>query len=398
MHFCRGGFPRLIQGDRKAIASWACSLRRFRLIRAEASALMRPVIALIIYLALALGVSFLCSILEAALLSMPPSFVRQAERSGKGFGKRLNHLKQNIDQSLAAILTLNTVAHTVGAAGVGSQAVAVFGEAYFGVISAVLTLLILVLSEIIPKTLGAQHWRGLAAFTTHATHFIVLGTYPLVALSKRITDLMRRAGTHNASVSREEIIALAQIGRNEGVLAENESRMIRSLIRFSDLRVEHIMTPRTVIGSLDESLSCAAAAQNKPIMRFTRIPVYSLNKDHITGYVLKTDLLQELAAQNAAATLSSLKRPIRIVSEMDHLPRLFDELLRHQEHIAIVVDEYGGTNGLVTLEDLIETLLGLEIVDESDAEVDMRELARKRWEDRARAMGLLPEQDPAAEG
>ncbi len=350
-------------------------------------------IALIGYLILALGVSFLCSILEAALLSMPPSFVRQKERSDARYGKRLGQLKGNIDQSLAAILTLNTIAHTVGAAGVGSQAVAVFGEVYFGVISAILTLLILILSEIIPKTLGAQHWRTLAGFTTYACHAIVIGTYPLVVLSKRITALLQSKDKSAASVSRDEFIALAHIGKSEGVLAENESRMIRSLIRFRDLRIEDIMTPRTVLGSLSESLTCGEAINLPQSARFTRIPSYSNNKDDISGYILKTDILQAIANGRSETKLSELRRPIRNVTEHDTLSKLFDTLLTNNEHIAIVVDEYGGTSGLVTLEDVIETLIGLEIVDESDSEVDMRELARRRWEERARDMGLLPPED-----
>ncbi len=348
-------------------------------------------IALLGFLTLALGVSFLCSILEAALLSMPPSFVQQIESSGKRFGKRLAQLKRDIDQSLAAILTLNTVAHTVGAAGVGSQAVALFGEAYFGLISALLTLLILLLSEIIPKTLGAQHWRSLARFTTFACHAIVIGTYPLVLLSKRITALIGSKGSEAASVSRDEFIALAHLGKSEGVLAENESHMIRSLIRFRNLKVENIMTPRTVIGSLPEDMTCSEAKKRPQATRFTRILLYSENKDEITGYILKTDLLQELADDRPDSTLGALKRDIRSVSELDNLTKLFDELLTLNEHIAIAIDEFGAVSGLVTLEDVIETLIGLEIVDESDTEIDMRELARKKWEERARSIGLLPE-------
>lgn len=349
-------------------------------------------IALFAYLLLALGVSFLCSILEAALLSMPPSFVQKIEKSGAPYGKRLSILKRDIDQSLAAILTLNTIAHTVGAAGVGSQAVAVFGEAYFGIISAVLTLLILLLSEIIPKTLGAQNWRSLAKATTYTCHAIVIATYPIVAISKRITAMLQSKDKAHASISRDEIISLAQIGKSEGVLAERESQMIRNLIRFRDLRVENIMTPRTVLGSISEDTRVGEVVTQPDVMRFTRIPVYSENKDNITGYVLKTDLLQAVANKNTETNAEELKRPIRIVSEHDTLAKLFDELVRSHEHIAIVVDEYGGTSGLVTMEDLIETLIGLEIVDETDSEIDMRLLARNRWEERAREMGILTKQ------
>lgn len=354
-------------------------------------------LALIAYLLLALGVSFLCSILEAALLSMPPSFVRQQERSGARSGKLLARMKRDIDQSLAAILTLNTVAHTVGAAGVGSQAVSVFGEAYFGVISAILTLLILFLSEIIPKTLGAQYWRNLSAFTAHACRYIVIGTYPLVAISRHITKLLESRNSKEKSVSREELVALAQIGHSEGVLDENETRMIRSLIRFREIRVEHIMTPRIVISAFDETLTCREAAESRNTIRFTRIPLYSENKDNINGYVLKSEILRQIAEGQPETPLASLKRKVRIVSELDSLPKLFDELLLYREQIAVVVDEYGGTSGLVTIEDLVETLLGLEIVDESDAETDMRELARKRWKKRAKQMGLLENEDASAE-
>ena len=346
-------------------------------------------IALTLYLLLALGISFLCSILEAALLSMSPSFVRQVERSGQHYGKRLDQLKRNVDQSLAAILTLNTVAHTIGAAGVGSQAVAVFGEPYFGLISAILTLLILFLSEIIPKTLGAQYWRSLAKFTTYSCHTIVIGTYPLVALTKRITAFIQSKGGAENRVSRDEIIALAQIGSSEGVLAENESRMIRSLIRFRELHVEDIMTPRTVIGSLSEDATCEQAIDDGSLARFTRIPLYQDSKDNITGYVLRIDLMQKIAKGAPETTAGELKRPMSAVSKFATLSKLFDKLHVNHEHIAIVIDEFGGTCGLVTLEDAIETLLGLEIVDESDADIDMRELARKRWENRARAMGIV---------
>lgn len=349
-------------------------------------------ITLVVYLLLALGVSFVCSILEAALLSMPPSFVRQAERDGSSYGRRLSLLKKDIDQSLAAILTLNTIAHTVGAAGVGAQAVAIFGEAYFGVISAVLTLLILLLSEIIPKTLGAQNWRELAKVTTYACHAIVVATYPIVSLSSRITSLLQSKDNQGSSVSRDEIVSLAQIGSSEGILAESESRMIRNLIRFRDLKVESIMTPRTVIGSIHEETSCQQAITQTDLLRFTRIPVYSGNKDDISGYVIKTDLLQQIANGKPETRAAELKRPIRLVSELDSLTRLFDELLSHHEHIAIVLDEYGCTSGLVTMEDLIETLIGLEIIDESDNEIDMRALARERWAKRAKEMGLLKEE------
>ncbi len=339
-------------------------------------------VLLLTYLLLALAVSFLCSILEAALLSMPPSFVRQQQQTGSKAGVLLARIKGNIDRPIAAILTLNTVAHTVGAAGVGAQAVAVFGEAYFGLISAVLTLLILVFSEIIPKTIGALYWRPLANFTAYACRAIVVSTLPLVWLSEQLTKLLQPKDSLASSVSRDELVALAKVGLSEGVLDEAESRIISNLIRLRSTRVEGIMTPRTVLGALPETLSCGKAMDRRATHRFSRVLIYSDEPDNIIGYALRNDILRHVAEDAHSKPVGALKRPIRIVTEFATVASLFSAFIASNDQIALVVDEFGGTSGLVTLEDIIETLLGLEIVDESDRDVDMRELARQRWSER----------------
>ncbi|EDY85135.1 conserved domain protein [Verrucomicrobiia bacterium DG1235] len=351
---------------------------------------------LVFFLVLALGFSFLCSILEASLLSMPPSFVKTEEAKGTKSGKRLAGLKKNIDRPLSAILSLNTIAHTVGAAGVGAQAAAVFGEGYFGLISAVLTLLILFVSEIIPKTLGAIYWRQLAGFTAISCKAIIVGLLPLVWISEKLTVLVQPKGKRDELVSRDELVALAQLGLSEGVIAESESKIIRNLIRFRKICIEDIMTPRIVVGKLSENLTCGAAIKEMPTELFSRIPVFADDPEHISGYVLKQQILEEVALDRHSCSLADIKRPIRMVSENDSLSDLFRDLFYHKEQIALVVDEYGGMSGVVTNEDLIETLLGLEIVDESDQEEDMRELARRRWKERAKKMGIKLT-DPSAE-
>lgn len=347
---------------------------------------------LIFYLLLALGFSFLCSILEASLLSLPPTFVKNAEKQGTKTGLMLAQLKTDIDRPLAAILSLNTIAHTVGAAGVGAQAAALFGRAYFGLISAILTLLILFLSEIIPKTLGAIYAKQLATFTAYSCRVIIVGLYPLVWISEKFTKSLQPENGGEGQVSRDEVVAMAQLGLSEGVIAENESKIIRNLIRFHHVQVDDIMTPRTVVGVLPETLNCGEAIKEKKVLQFSRIPVYAGDPEHITGYVLKQQILEQVAFDKHDTPLLEIKRPIRLVNETDSLSSLFNDLFSHKEQIALVVDNYGGVSGVVTHEDLIETLLGFEIMDEFDQTEDMRELARKRWQERAKKMGIeLPD-------
>jgi CBS domain containing-hemolysin-like protein len=286
---------------------------------------------------------------------------------------------------------MNTIAHTIGAAGVGAQAQVVFGSAYVTTTSIILTLLILVLSEIIPKTIGATYWRALAPISARLLKWMIVILYPLVALSKGITKWLSR-GPKDPSFSREEFSAMAEQGVREGVIEDKESRIFRNLMRFETVRVRDIMTPRTVVISYPESFTIQDLKGDLEELRFTRIPVYGESEDDISGYVLKQDLLIQLARGHLDTPLKELKREMLIVPDIMHLRDLFERLLERQEHIAIAVDEYGGFSGVVTMEDLVETLLGMEIVDEVDAIDDMQQWARSNWRKRAKRLGILPEE------
>lgn len=343
---------------------------------------------LILYVALAIGVSFMCSIMEAVLLSVTPSYVAALEREGSTVGKRLHRFKENVDRPLAAILSLNTIAHTVGAAGVGAQAAIVFGKAYTGIVAGVLTLLILVLSEIIPKTLGAVYWRTLAPTVVSVLVATIWIMWPLVKLSQGLTRLLS-GNQDEAAFSREEFTALAELGEEEGVFEEKESRILRNLFRFNSLRVKDVMTPRTVIFDVPQSKTIGEVVEEHDEFRFSRIPVYDDSPDDITGYVLKDEMLLRAAQEEFDVSLEDIARDILVVHETLPLPDLLERLLDRLEHIALVVDEYGGVAGVVTMEDVVETLLGLEIVDEADSVEDMQALARKQWFKRARELGMV---------
>lgn len=340
---------------------------------------------LIIYISIALFFSFACSMMEAVLLSIPHSYIGVVEKKNPKAGKRLNEYKGNIDRPLAAILSLNTIAHTVGAAGAGAQAAAVFGNQYVGVISAVLTLLILVISEIIPKSLGATYWKQLAGTVSLMLAYLIPLMLPFVWISKYITRLFASDTTPNA-FSREEFSAMAELGEKSGEIKKQEARILRSLFRFNSLRVKDIMTPRTVLFALKEEMMSDQVIEAHPNMIFSRIPVYSENLDTITGYVMKNDILLASTKGKNARPLSELKREIVTTPETTSLTVIFDFLLKRQEHISLVVDEYGGTAGIVTIEDIVETLLGMEIMDEVDTIADMQALARSQWEERTRRM------------
>lgn len=343
---------------------------------------------LIFYLVLAIGVSFLCSILEAVLLSITPSYVAVLENKNSDSGKLLRKLKQDIDQPLSAILSLNTIAHTVGAAGVGAQAQVVFGNTYVSLTSAVLTLLILVLSEIIPKTLGATYWKNIAVFSAKIIRVLIVVTYPLVVLSKWITKWLSR-DENQPTISREEIGAMAELGFEEGVFEEGESNIFKNLIRFNSLRVQDIMTPRIVVVKYQQDKTINEILENKEELRVSRIPIFGENEEDITGYVLKNDLFLYQSEGNGEKKIREICRDVLIIPEVISLKNVLEKLLETQEHIAVVVDEYGGLAGVVTMEDVVETLLGMEIVDEIDAIEDMQELARDQWRSRAKSLGIL---------
>ena len=342
---------------------------------------------LVFYVVLAIGVSFLCSILEAVLLSITPAFIASREKEAPETAAKLTELKKDIDRPLAAILSLNTVAHTIGAAGAGAQAQATFGNEYLTIFSIILTLLVLVLSEIIPKTLGATYWKGLAGFVATVMPWLILLTWPLVKMSQGITYLMGGSG-HGHGVSREEIAAMADIGHRTGVVEEGESRIVQNLLAFSALTARDVMTPRTVVFALERDMTVKDVMDKHRELRYSRIPLHSGKLDTIDGVVLKDDILLAAARDQHDTKLSSLARKLTVVEESAPLRPVFERLVGEGDHIALVTDDYGGTAGILTMEDVVETLLGLEIVDEADATDDLQAYARRKWEERARRLGI----------
>lgn len=350
---------------------------------------------LFVYFGFALGVSFLCSILEAALLSVTPSHVAKLEQDRPKVGRRLRTLKSHIDRPLAAILSLNTIANTAGAAGVGAEAQRIWGSQALAIASVILTLSILFISEILPKTLGAMHWRRLTGFIVTALPVLIFLTLPLVWLSVAATrSLKRRRGTEK--ISREEFAALARIGGEQGVFDESEMRILRNLFHFGSLRTRDIMTPRIVMFSLEENTTVRDAIAERGSMIFSRIPIWKDNPDQVTGYILKDQLLLRAARNELDVPLRAFAREPLMVPDTIPLPALFEKLLDNREHIAVVVDEYGGVDGVVTMEDVLETLIGLEIVDEMDSVQDMRAMARAKWEARAKHIESNPPEAPEA--
>ena len=349
-------------------------------------------IALISYLLIALFVSFLCSIMESVLLSTPQSFLIVKQDKGYKWAKSYIDLKINIDKPLSAILSLNTVAHTIGAAGVGAQAVKVFGEAYFGIASAILTILILVITEIIPKTIGARYWRDLTKASYYTIKSMIVFTYPLVVLSSVVTNLFSKQ-KNEKTTSREEIAALAGIGNDEGLFSDKENKIIQNILKLKNVKVTEIMTPRVVVAVANENLPLQDFLKNKDYLKFSRIPIYSGNNENITGYVFRQKVFENLAEDKHDLKLKEIKREIIVVPDSMVLFSLWEKLLEEKEHIALIVDEYGGLDGIVTMEDIIETLLGLEIVDEKDTITDMQKFARERWEIRQAKYNLIDKLD-----
>jgi CBS domain containing-hemolysin-like protein len=345
-------------------------------------------IALIAYLFLALFVSFVCSIMESVLLSTPQSFLIVKQNNGHKWAKSFIDLKITIDKPLSAILSLNTVAHTIGAAGVGAQAVKVFGETYFGIVSAILTILILVITEIIPKTIGARYWRNLTMLAYFTIKAMIILTYPLVIMSAIITRMFSN-NSEDQTTSREEIAALASIGADEGLFSDNENKIIQNILKLKNVKVSEIMTPRVVVATASEDLSLVSFLENKDYLKFSRIPIYSGNDENITGYVIRQEVFENLAEDKHSLTLKEIKREILVFPATMVLFTLWEKLLEKKEHIALIVDEYGGLDGIVTMEDIIETLLGLEILDEKDTITNMQKYARERWKTRQAKYSLI---------
>jgi len=346
------------------------------------------VLLLIMFVLVAIGISFVCSLAESALLSMTPSYIADVQETNIKKANMLRRLKvDNIDQSLAAILTLNTVAHTLGSIGAGAQATIVFGSAWFGLFSAIMTLAILFLSEIIPKTLGTMYWRQLSGIVAYFVRGIILLLYPLIWVSERLTKLLVR-GKEPQAFSRREFAALASIGEESGQIDPLESRIIRNLLAFGAIKVEDIMTPRSVILAFEENKTVAELLVDRPKLTFSRLPIYDGDLDNITGFVLKTDMLLAKVNHAVEKPLTQFKRDITFVFSKMKLFDLLELMLKNRIHIAVTVGEYGEVKGLVTLEDVFETLLGLEIVDEIDRVEDMQALARQMMDRRVERLGM----------
>ena len=342
---------------------------------------------LVIYVLIALVFSFLCSVAEAVILSVSRPYIELQLKKRRRSGQLLAKLKRDINSPLAAILTLNTIAHTVGAAGAGAQAAHVFGNAYVGIASAVLTLLILIFSEIIPKTLGAHYWRRLAPVTAYGLRGLVWLLYPFVLLSRLLTRGMSH-GPLLTGFNRDELAVMAEVSAKEGQLAKHESSIMKNLLRLHKTRVQDIMTPRTVIFSLSEELRVEEFFWKYEAVRYSRIPLYRDDPEQLEGFVLRSDLLLAQARGNTDTPLSTYRRAMPAIPETSDLHQAFDMFMRERAHIMLVVNEYGGTEGIVTLEDILETLIGLEIVDEGDTTTDMQTYARRLWRKRARDMGV----------
>ena len=343
-----------------------------------------------IYLGVALGFSFLCSILEAALLSTSGIYINMKLKEGKKYAAKLDHFKRHIDLPLSAILTLNTFAHTIGAAGVGSQVQKIWGNDYLALASILLTLIILIGSEIIPKTLGATHWRELSRFTVYALQVMIYSPlYPFIIMTNAITRLLRKDRSGRSAISEPEFRAIADTVIEDGVIRDEESRILQNLMKFQSILVKNIMTPQIVIKAAEEDTTIEefyAANQEIP---FSRIPVFHKELNQFSGFVLKDEVMERIIENRGGETLKSIARSLMAVSEDTPIVRLFSKLIEKKAHIAIVVDEYGMVSGLVTMEDLLETLIGLEIVDEMDDVEDMQVLARMNWEARAKKLGLI---------
>ena len=344
---------------------------------------MSPISILLLFILAAMAISFLCSILESVLLSTPISYITMREEEGYKPATRFMQYKEESARPLAAILALNTIANTVGAAGVGRQAAAIGGSEFFGWMSAITTLLILVFAEIIPKTIGTSYYRQLMGFTTRVLRALILLMYPIVILIELITRIFQK-DDDEASVSREEVSAMANVGEEEGVIDESENRIIQNVIKLDDVKAYDVMTPRVVAQTASENMSLKHFYKDKDFEHYSRIPVYSESPEYITGYILRSEALECRAEDKFDMRLSEIKRDITFFNEEQSVADIWDTLLAKQEQIGLIIDEYGCFQGILTLEDIIETILGLEIIDENDEVSDMQQFARERWKQRAK--------------
>ncbi len=329
-----------------------------------------------------MAISFICSILEATLMSTPLSFVNMREDEGYKPAKRFKKYKTDNARPIAAILSLNTIANTIGAAGVGAQATAVFGSRWFGLVSIITTILILVFSEIIPKTIGTNYWRKLMGFTARTLHIIITLLFPIVWVVEKLSKSIAATDEDETAVSREEVAAMADMAEDEEVIDEDENKIIQNVIKLDDVKAEDVMTPTTVAAIAPEQMTLKEFYLDKTYSHFSRIPVYCDSDEYITGYVLRSEALEMLTEDKFNTTLGDIKREIAMYGEKLPVSEIWNSMLSNKRHIACVIDEYGSFQGIITLEDIIETIVGLEIMDERDDVADLRQLALDRWHQR----------------
>ncbi|MFA0014562.1 CNNM domain-containing protein [Vibrio lentus] len=346
---------------------------------------------LTIYVSIAIGVSFICSVLEAVLLSISPSYIAQLKQNGHPAAASLDKLKTDIDRPLASILTLNTIAHTIGAATAGAQAAVVFGSQWLGVFSAVLTLGILVLSEIVPKTIGATYWRQLAPASSTVLRWMVFFLTPFVWFSEQITKRLARG--HQAPKMRDELSAMAILAKESGEFAEGESKILSNLLGIQDVPVTQVMTPRPVVFRVDAEMSVNVFLEKHKDTPFSRPLVYSEQSDNIIGFVHRLELFRLQQAGCGEKALGEVMRPIHVLLNNMGLAKAFDQMMANRLQLSLVVDEYGTIQGIITLEDIFEHLVGEEIVDEADKTTDMQELAFQRWEKWKETHGVIENRD-----
>ncbi|MUK94708.1 DUF21 domain-containing protein [Aliivibrio fischeri] len=348
-----------------------------------------------IYIAISIGVSFICSVLEAILLSISPSYLAKLRQENHPSAPRLTALKDNVDRPLSSILTLNTIAHTAGAAASGAQASIVFGSEWLGVFSAFLTFAILLFSEIVPKTIGATYWRQLAPMAATMLHWMVLLLSPVVWMSEQITKRLSRG--HQAPKLRDEITAMATLAKENGEFAEGESKILNNILNIQDVPVTQVMTPRTVLFRVNAEMTVEQFLENHSDTPFSRPLVYSEDSDNIIGFTHRLELFSAMRKGQGERPLGAMMRPIQVVISTSTLPKAFEQLMKHRAQLALVIDEYGTVQGLLTLEDIFEYMVGEEIIDEADKTTDMQQLAQQRWTNWKNKHGVIDNTDTEEE-
>ena len=348
---------------------------------------------LLIFMFGAMAISFLCSLLESVLLTTPISYISMKEEEGDRNAILFAKLKDNPDSPLTAILSLNTIANTVGAAGVGQEATLLFGSEWFGLVSAIMTLLILIFSEIIPKTIGSYHWKRLT-WLSRIMKGLMLLMYPVVWLVEKVRTPIAGDEPDN-SISREEVSAMANMGEEEGVLDNSENKVIQNIMKLDDIKAYDVMTPRVVAAIAPENMTLKQFYKQEELSHNSRIPVYADSPEFITGYILRYDVLENLAEDKFDTRLRSIKRKIAAFHEETSVSDIWESLLKTKDQIALIIDDYGCFQGIITLEDIIETILGMEIIDENDTITDMQQYARERWLKRKNQYKqiVLPDED-----